>query len=162
MKEKEVMKSYKFRIVNEYKKIPSTPLDWGDVGDIAITYVGEPENGMVPAYGWLSHSGVTVKVEMLWAPGDFPNEYWIYGKEINKNNFIAYYKDAIDQNKPFPFYLEYIAPVDGAIAYIHQDDIEDETIEGFIEEYGDKDNTFYELCEFLRKELSKWKKSRPG
>ncbi len=152
------MANYKLEIISNYNKFPCGALDWGDVGDIAIVEVGEPENGMIPAYGYLYHSGVTVGVEMLWIPGDYHDEYWVHGKEINKDNFIQYYKDAVLRNKPFPFDLEYIAPTDNATVYVSNLDIEVGAIFDFIEKYGDDDSTFHDICEFLNEELSKWKK----
>ena len=151
------MRSYRLKIVDDYKEIPSTPLDWGDVGDIAITEIAEQYGDTIVACGWFLYRGVCVEVEMDWAPGDYPDEYWEHGKEITPETFWKYYEDTIRYNVPFPFDLEYIAPVDGATVYIHKADIEDGTIEDFIEEYGDEKSAFRDLCEFLKKEVASWK-----
>lgn len=94
---------------------------------------------------------------MDWIPGDYPDEYCVYGKEITPETFWKYYEDAIRYNVSFLFDLEYIAPVNGATVYVHKADIEDGTIEDFIEEYGGEKSAFHDLCEFLKKEVASWK-----
>lgn len=44
------MRSYRLKIVDDYRDIPSTPLDWGDVGDIAITEIAEQYGGTIVAW----------------------------------------------------------------------------------------------------------------
>ena len=146
------MSNFNLVIVKDYGYVPDTPLDWGDVGDIGIEDVQVSNNGIV-AKGWLYYCGVTVEVEMIWNKGNYPDCFFIYGTDITAGTFLDYYNATINRCAPFPFYLEHVAPVDEARVYIHCIDIEDNYVDEFIKEYGYKESTFYELCQWIKKEL---------
>ncbi len=133
------MKQFKLVVLeHEWEDLPSTPLDWGDVGDLAIEDVKDTNHGVFATTGWLLKDGVVIEVEMLWEYDEaLPEDYFPHGRSYDEETFWKYYYDAIRINAVFPFRLEWMAPKEEATIMVHKYDIE----QGY-------------LCDFLREQLN--------